>query len=340
MAQPANTHDRYDLATTGDNVRDALADMITNISPTETPFMSAIGSGGATSSDYTEWLVDSLAAASTSNAHIDGNDFAGEAMDAAEKLGNYCQISKKQLVVTRRANKVNKAGRKSEMAYQLLKKGKELRIDQEAILTRGQVAAAGNATTAPTTAALAAWIKTNTARGVSGTDPVLSSTTYGYPDTAVTDGTTRALSEATLLGVIQSAWTAGGNPDLIMVGAAVKQKISQYLFGSTARVATQYQDQGGSVSGGVKVAGAVDYYVSDFGTFEIRPNRNQRERDVFVLDTSMFSVKHLDNYKTEDIAKTGDSVKKQILVDYCLCSKQEASSGVVADINETLAMVA
>ena len=106
------------------------------------------------------------------------------------------------------------------------------------------------------------------------------------------------------------------------------------------RIATQYQDQGPVNRGGVSVIGAVDVYVGDFQVLDIVPNRFQRERDVWILDTEYWDIAYLDGYKTETIAKIGDAERRHILVDWTLVSKNEAASGVVADIDETTAMVA
>lgn len=340
MAQLSNTHDRYDLSTTGDNVRESLANTIYNIDPTETPFQSMCKKSGRSKSDYEEWLIDGLATASTSNAHIDGDEFAADALNGAERIGNYHQISKKELLVTRRADKLTKAGRKSEMAYQLAKAGKELKRDMEAILTNNQAVVVGNSSTAPKTAGLPAWLRTNTNRGATGADPTLSSTTYGYPNAAATDGTDRALTEDNLLAEIKNIAVAGGKPTCIMVGPALKQQISKYLFSSNARVATQYQDQGKSPRGGVTTVGSVDYYVSDFGTLEVVYNLFQREDDCFILDKSMWELTFIDKMLVEELAKTGDAKKKHLICDYALVSRQEAASGIVADIDETAAMTA
>ncbi len=331
--------DRYDLATQGDNVREDLTDVIYNISPTETPFQANIGRGSSSNTLH-EWQIDELAAADTSNAAIDGADFGTDASDPASRIGAYCQISIKYINVSRRANIVNKAGRKSELAYQIAKRGKELRRDVEAIATLNQATLAGNSTTASLAGGLGAWIKTNTTRGTGGTDPALSNTTYGQPTTAAGDGTLQALSEADLLTVIKDAYVAGGDPNMIMVGPTVKQLISNYMYGSSARIATQYQDQGKSPRGGVTVVGAVDTYVSDFSVLDIVPNRFQRERDVWVLDTEYWEIAYLDGYKTETIAKVGDAERRHILVDWALCSKNEGASAVVADVNSGTAMVA
>lgn len=339
MAQLTGAHDRYDLATSGDNAREQLHDTITNISPTETPFQSNIGKGTCKNT-LTEWLMDSLAAASTSNAHIDGDEFSADSLTAAARLSNYAQISRKDIRVTRRANKVDKAGRKKELSYQIAKAGKELKRDVEAIITGNQAAVAGSNSVAPKTGSLCAWLTTNTDRGATGADPTLSGTDNGYPDAAATDGTDRALSEATLQGVIKDCYVAGGTPSMIMMSPTVKQRFSNYMFGSSARIATPYQDHGAKKNGGAQVVGAVDVYVSDFGTLDVVPNRFQRDDDVFVIDTEMWSLDYLDGYTTESMGKTGDAEDRVILVDYALCSKNEAASGIVADIDETTAMVA
>lgn len=350
MAQFANTHDRYDLATNGDNVRETLAEMITNISPMECPVYAHMGKA-STQNVKDDWLVDSLEDTDTGNAQIDGDEFAGGAADAADRVANYAQISWKDFTISRRANKVIKAGRKSELAYQEMKKGRALKRDLEAIITNPQAALAGNSTTAPTTATLGAWIGsfpvagpnkviTNTSRGGSGADPSLDNTNYGIPDTGPTDGTLRALSEADFKTMIANAFTNGGNPDKVFMGVQMKQRFSTYMFGSDARIATPYQDHGSKPRDGLQVAAAVDYYTSDYGVLEIYPDRFQRERDVWMLDCDYWDIAFFDNFKTEVIAKTGDAEKRRILVDWMVKSRQEAASAVVADVDSTTAMVA
>ena len=330
--------DRFDLATQGDNVREDLTNVIYNISPTEVPLQANAGRGSAAQTLH-EWQIDELAAVDTANAAIDGADFGTDASDEAQRIGVFMQISIKYLAVSRRANIVNKAGRKSELAYQIAKKGKELRRDVEAIACENQATLAGNSTTASLTAGLGAWISTNSDRGALGADPALSGTTFGQPTTAATDGTPRAMSEADLLALLRDAYIQGGNPNMVMVGPTVKQNFSNYMFTANARIATQRQDQGPVNRGGVSVVGAVDVYVSDFTVLDIVPNRFQRERDVWILDSEYWELSYLDGYKTETIAKIGDAERRHILVDWGLTSHNEAASAVLADIDETTAMV-
>jgi len=338
----ATNFDRFDLATEGDNVREDLTDVIYNISPTEVPFQANAGRGNADNTLH-EWQIDELAAVDTANAAIDGADFGADSSDPAQRIGVFNQISIKYIAVSRRANIVNKAGRKSELAYQIAKKGKELRRDVEAIATLNQATLQGNSTTASLTAGLGGWIATNTVRGAGGTDPTLSGGTFGQPTTAAGDSATPvAFSEANMLQVLREAYIQGGNPNMVMVGPTVKQRFSNYVFDQAtpqARVATQRQDQGPVNRGGVSVIGAVDVYVSDFTVLDIVPNRFQRERDVWILDTEYWEICYLDGYKTETIAKIGDAERRHILVDWCVASHNEAASGVVADVDETAAMV-
>lgn len=337
--------DRFDLesAAGNDNVREDLTSVIYNISPTEVPYQANAGRGTALNTLH-EWQVDSLDPVDTGNAAIDGADFGADQSSPADRIGVFAQISIKYIAVSRRANIVNKAGRKSSLAYQIAKQGKALRRDVEAIATLNQATLQGNSTTASLTAGLGAWIRTTTVRGAGGTDPALSGGTFGQPTTAAGDSATPvALSETNILTVLRGAYIEGGNPNMIMVGPTVKQRISNYMFDQatpSARIATQRQDQGPVNRGGVSVVGAVDVYVSDYTVLDIVPNRFSRERDVWILDTEYWEICYLDGYKTETIAKIGDAERRHILVDWANCSLNEAASGVVADVDETLAMVA
>ena len=334
----ADNFDRFDLATEGDNVREDLTDVIYNISPTEVPFQANAGRGNADQTLH-EWSIDELGVVDPNNAAIDGADFGTDSSDPAQRIGNFAQISIKYIAVSRRANIVNKAGRRSELSYQIAKKGKELRRDVETIATQNQAALAGNSTTASLTGSLGAWIRTNTDRGALGADPALSGGTFGQPTTAATDGTVRALDESDMLALLRDAYIQGGNPNMMMCGPTVKQNFSNYMFTTGARIATQRQDQGPVNRGGISVVGAVDVYVSDFTVIDVVPNRFQRERDFWILDTEYWEICYLDGYKTETISKIGDAERRHILVDWCLASHQEAASAVFADVDETTPMV-
>ena len=252
MAVTANTNETYDVST----IREDLQDALISISPTETPFMSAVGRRNV-SNTYFEWPVIELAAASASNVVIEGEAAPGnDAPTNAIRLGNYTQISDKVVEVSDTAEAVNGAGDAQTVAKQIAYKLKELKRDMETMLVgTNNAAVAGASGTARETASLSAFLKTNTDRGTGGADPELSGTTSGYPDTAATDGTLRALTEQMLKDVIASCWDEGAEPSIVLCGSGVKQKISSTFTGS----ATRYRDISDK-----KIVAAVDLYVSDF----------------------------------------------------------------------------
>ena len=337
MAQSSNTLDRYDIA---NSVREDFMNTIYNIAPTEVPFTSNVGRGSSDQT-YTEWQIDTLATANTDNTHIDGDEFAAAALVPPTRVGNYHTISRKDIVISRRANIVRKAGRKSETAYEIAKGAKELKRDVEAMATLRRAARAGSSTQSMQTAGVAAWIRTNSQRGTSGTAPTLSgSGGNGYPNAVGTDGTDRGLKETHILNAIRQCYDAGGNPDTIMVSTQLKQGVSNYMFTSSARIATQNQDHMSKPKGGATVLGAVDMYVSDFGVLSIVPNRFMPTDEVYVLDTEYWELRYLDSYHTEVIAKVGDHERRMMIVDWTVCSKNEAASAVVADITEDTAVSA
>jgi hypothetical protein len=203
--------------------REDLADTIYNISPVDTPFLGKIGTSKATAVKH-EWQVDTLAAAGA-NAQLEGDDFTYGAVAASTRVDNMCQISYKTVVVSGTQDSVQKAGRKSEIVYQLMKRSKELRRDQEFILTGNQAKVVGAGATARQTRSLCSWYTTNAQRGATGAS--------GGALTAATDGTVRPLTESLLKTALASAWTAGGDPDLILVGQFNKQVISAFAGNST-----------------------------------------------------------------------------------------------------------
>lgn len=312
MAVPANTVQTY--ASVG--IREDLSDMIYNISPTETPFFSA-ASKVDVDATYTEWQTDALTTPDTANAVVEGDDATIDAVVPTVRAGNYTQISDKTASISGTQEAVRKAGRAKEMAYQIAKKTKELKRDLEAILVgTNQARAAGNASTARRAGTLLSWIATNDDFGAGGASPVTPGATTR------TDGTQRAFTETLLKSVLQGTFNSGGNPTLLMLGAANKQVASTFTGGATKFVNTNTE----------KLSAAVDVYKGDFGTLKIIANRFQRNRDAFVLDMDYWAIGYLRKTATWPLAKTGDTEKNQILCEWTLISKQEAASGLIADL--------
>ena len=317
MAIVANTFLTYSAK----GIREELSHVIANISPEETPFQSNVGSESV-SNAFFEWQTDSLAATSTT-AVISGDDVSSfDATAATARLGNYTHIRRRTLVLEDRLEFVDKAGRDSELAYQLAKRGKELKRDIEAVLLDNNARVAGNSTTAPETAGLPAWLTTNTnfstGGAVDGVDPT------GDGTDARTDGTQRAFTEAMVKDVMQKAWTAGGNPSILMTGPYNKTVASGFAGIAETRVA------GGDSP--TTIIGAADVYVSDFGNLTFVPNRFQRERDAFLLDPEYAAVCYLRPIQQVELAKTGDAEKRMVIAEFGLKVMQEAAHGMVADL--------
>ncbi len=301
--------------------------MIYDISPTDTPFMS---NGGRDSCKNTlfEWQTDVLAAVDTANIHIEGDDItAFPAADPATRVGNYTQISRELVLTSGTLDEVDKAGRATELAYQLTKKSKELKRDMESMLLENIAGAAGDASTARATAGLPAWLKTNVNKAGDGTDPVYTS---GVPNAARGDGTQRDITEALAKDVMSQIWSSGGTLKWIMCGPTNKQNISSQFSGIATRT---YYTTAAEV---VPVIGATDVYVSDFGSMTVVPNRFQRERDVWFLDNDYYSVAYLRPFRTVKLATTGDAQKRMIIVEYGLKVKNEAALGLLADLNTAI----
>ena len=314
MAIVTNTFTSFDAK----GIRESLADIIASISPEEVPFQSNVGSKNV-SNTYFEWQTDSLAATSKT-AQIDGDDVGSfDASAATTRVGNYTHILRRTTIVADNLAAQDLAGRNDELSYQLAKRGKELKRDIEAVLTDNNAQVAGNSSTARETAGLGAWIATNDVFGSGGASPT------GDGTDARTDGTQAAFTEAMLKDVMQAAFTAGGEPSLLMVGPHNKTVVS----GFAGIAAQRYMAPNDSPT---TIVGTADVYMSDFGTLNVVPNRFQRDRDAFMLDPEYASVCYLRPIQQVELAKTGDAEKRMILAEFGLKVLNEGAHGGAFDL--------
>jgi hypothetical protein len=275
---------------------------------------------------YFEWQIDNLASAVTTNAQLEGDDVSStsDARTPTNRVANYTQISRKLVQTSGTLEAVDKAAMRSYLAYELAKASSELKRDMEATITSNNAAVAGNNTTARQTAGLGAWLRTNVVKNGS-TDPSMSSTNDGFPQTARTLGTQITFTEAMLKSAIQKVWTQGGDPKVLMVGPFNK------TVASTFTGIAQIRYNVGDVEPAA-IIGAADVYLSDFGEVRIVPNRFQPERQAYVLDPEYASIGYLRNFRTEVLAKTGDAEKRMIVVEYGLKVRTEKSHAIIADL--------
>jgi hypothetical protein len=304
-------------------LREDLSDIIYNISPTDTPFMSSVGKTKATAV-YHEWQTDSLAAAAA-NAAVEGADASTATLSPTTRVGNRTQISQKTVGVTGTLQAVDKAGRKSELAYQLSKASSEIKRDMEFTFLNNTVQSNGTAgSTARVLGGLQTWLATNGDFGSGG-----SAGSSGT--TARTNGTNRTFTETELKTVIKEVFESGGSPKILMVTPAHKQTVSAF-----AGIAAQrYMAPSDAPT---TIIGAADIYLSDFGSVSVVPNRfmlsgNSANEVAFVLDPEYAAVAYLRPFQTIELAKNGDSDRTQLLVEYTLEVKNEAAHGIIADLS-------
>lgn len=307
MAAPTNTF----LSTSAVGNKEDLANWIDRITPSETPTYSMVPKAKASGTLH-EWQTDALRAGAA-NAAAEGDDTTATAVTPTVRLGNRTQILKEAASITGTQEAVDKAGRASEMAYQLAKKSAELKLDIEYAITRNGVMA-----TSP-----------RQMRGLIGWAPaanVNGGTGYAAPNyvtnVAQTDGTQRAFTETLFKDVLQKVYVSGGRPSVAMMGPTQKQTFSTFTGN-----ATRFKEAEDS-----KLNASVDVYVSDFGTIKAVINLQQRAREVHIMDPSKFAFAVLRPWEVTDLAKTGDSDRKQILVEATLECKNPLAYGLVADL--------
>lgn len=310
-------------------MREDLQNVIFNIAPYDTDLVSGLKRRTATNRLH-EWQTDTLASAITNNAVVEGDDLGStfDAVTPTVRLGNRMQIARKSLIRSDTIEYVERAGRGSEKAYQLAKKGKELKRDMETGLFQNAASVAGSfPSTATTLAALGSWIRTNVDFGATGANPAAPTI---VPAAGRTDGTQRAFTETILKNVLQLAWVSGAEIDnlTLYVGPVNKQKVSAFTG-----IATRTFDISKPVPA-VTIA-AADVYVGDFGTIKVKANRWMRERDGYLLDKSMLSLAFLRPIKEVALAKTGDADKSMLITEYTLCVHNEAAHGLAADLLTT-----
>ena len=314
MAQPTNTFSSYDSV----GIREDLSDVIYKITPDDTPFYSKCSKGKAKNT-LSEWQTDTLRASGT-NAHIEGDNTTAAPRSPTTRLGNYTQIFKDAVVVPDTDEGLDKAGRAREMGEQMLKVAAEQKLDIEKALFANNARVAGNSTTARELAGVGAWLKTNVnfQSGNSGANPTGDGT-----DARTDDGTPTAFSQTKFDSVMQSIWEEGGKPDSVYLSAFQMNKALSFTGNNNQRSQVQ--------AGAERVIKSLAVYVTPWGTVEFVPSRENRSRDVFIMQDNMWEVAVLRPTKNVELAKTGDATTRQVVTELTLCAKNEAANGAIYD---------
>lgn len=336
MTLPSGTTQTFQMT----GIREQLSDVIINIAPMDTPFFSGIGKTTA-KTRTPEWLRDTLANPSPTNAIVEGVDATNATATDPDRLKNIAQLFEKTVQVSSTAQAVKAAGRSDELKYQVAKRGKEIKRDMEMSMCGNFTSVLGNATTAGVLAGFPAWMVTNVSRGSGGSSNGFSAGIV----TAATDGTPRTFTEALLKTVIQKCWNNGGDIQTIMMVGDHKQQASAF-----AGIATQYRQNEGVKK--ATILGAAGIYVSDFGEHKLVANRflgagtgrtldtttglalgaNSASREVLLVDPSKWKAAFLQPFRTVPLAKTGHADRRMLFAEMTLECLEERGSGVVADL--------
>uniref|UniRef100_A0AAU6W0K4 Capsid protein n=3 Tax=unclassified bacterial viruses TaxID=12333 RepID=A0AAU6W0K4_9VIRU len=313
MATPVNAVATFTI----NGKREDLTDAIYNIDPYDTPFMTEIGKASAKAITH-QWQTDALRAPGV-NAVVEGNDAVINAATPTVLLDNICQIATETLQVTGTTEAVDKAGRKSEMAYLLAKKSKEIKIDMEyGLIGVPQAKVQRTSAVAGKLGNIFSYYKTNGSMGAGGVAPVGNGTDTG------TAGTLRTLTEDMLMTASENIWKQGGKANKIMTSSTLKKAISKTFKGRATQINLDSSDS--------KVSQAVDVYETDFGTYTITANRWFKNDAIFMYDPKMHALCFLRPFTQFPLAKTGDSEKRQMLVEYTLRVNNEESGALIRDV--------
>jgi hypothetical protein len=273
--------------------REDLSDMITNISPAETPFLSNLSKASA-QNVYHEWLTHTLVAAATAGG-LEGDVASFSSPTTLTRDVNICQINRKYIAVSGTQEAVNKAGMKSEMAYRVINATKEIKRDLEMAMFQNTQYITGGSTTA------------RSLKGVAGF--------------ATSVSTSAAVTAALVNSMLQTLWDNGGYPEVMYVNGAMKGKLSQLAAATTTNYSWDMK------ADAKKFSTAVDVWDGDFGVQRIVAAHQMTTQSVAALELQHWKHATLRPLQTVDLAVDGDNVKKMIQMESTLECRAPLSSG-------------
>lgn len=295
--------------------KEDLEDIIYDISPMDTYFMTNAGRGSVKSTIH-EWLTDALAAPAA-NAFAEGEPFSAQAQTIAQRLKNYTQISRKDVEVTGTAQKVDTAGMAAMMGYKTAQKAKEIKRDIEFSCLNANPASAGTSPSPRVAASVPHWIYSGQHYKTSA--QTLQTTTAPVSGFATASGASwtnsaTAYAEADLRDMLKLAWSTGGEVDTVLCDSVAFNRFSTFTG-----VATRFRDVASRSP--AQIIGYADVYVSPYGQHKLVLSRYAPANTAYGLQMDMWEIGYLRPFTTIDIAQVGDSVRKTILAEWTLIAK-------------------
>jgi hypothetical protein len=312
VAATVTSTKNYD--TSGGVLREDLSDLIYDISPMDTFFLSNVGRGKADSTTH-EWLTDTLTAASNANKFIEGDAYSAQSRTLPSRLKNYTQISRKEFAVTGTVQASNNAGMDQMMAYHTMRAGKELKRDIEACVLANNPASSGTSTSPRVSGGVPNWIYENNHIKLSG-QTVWSTTApvSGFATATIPGASTTAIAESDLKSALAQAWSCGGDVDTLLC-----TQLTYGLIAAFTGLATRFRNVDAGKQ--AQITGSADSYVSAFGTHKIRLSRYMPTATLYCLDMSSWQIDYLRGFQTIDIAKISDEERKMMLAEWTLVAK-------------------
>lgn len=308
--------------------REELSDVVSRITPEDTPIYSMIEKGKCVSV-HPEWETDELAAPGD-NAREEGEEYTFGSVTPPERLGNYTQILRKDWVISNTQEVVDEAGKVQKRKYQKLKKAVEVRKDTEFAIVSNQGSQGGNIRRM---GGLPSWMKTNVSRGAGGANGGF----VGGFTIPATNGTKRAFSKTILDNVMQQGYQSGASFKHVMGSSYVKSVFVSFM--SDANVAPFRYAVSGNSGERKTIVATADMYEGPFGTVMVHPNRVMSvnadlARNVFFIDPDFIEFLWLRKIQEDkNVAKTGDADKGVLIGEGTLKVGNERGLGVAADIN-------
>ncbi len=297
------TYDQVGLA-------EDVDDVITNLSPTSTPFISMIGQETTKARVY-EWQEDALADPAD-NAKVEGFDAASVSVTPTVMRTNTVQIFEKTIKVSETADAVQTHGREKESSYQAAKKGKEIKRDLErACVGVVQAAVTGDAATARRFASALSQIAASVTRTIDA-------------DAGTAGNQARALQEGDILAVHQTLYEKGSED----VTTLMIKPADSLIVSGFAAASGRTRD----IAQAKKVVNAVDLYISPFGELKVVINRQLKASDALIIDPSMWKLMKLRGWKMTPLAKTGDNNQWMLVGEYGLKHRNQEATGRITNL--------
>jgi hypothetical protein len=314
MASPTNLFDTYDAI----GIREDLSNIIYNVDPSATPFYSKCGKTSAKNT-LVEWQTQALRNSQV-NAHIEGSNTDADAVTPTVRLGARTQIYKNAVVISDTDEAVDSAGRAKEMAYQTLLIAKEQKLDIELSLFANQGNVGGSNVLARKTGGVPSWLITNVnfQNGNGG-----AAATGDGTNSRTDDGTPTAFTQVKFDDVMQSIWDEGGKPNTCYLSSFQMNVALGFTGNNNQRANVVGED--------ATVVNNLAIYLTPWGQVTFQPSRENRSRDVFILQDDMWECAVLRPTRNVELAKTGDATTRQVLTELALCSKNEKASGAIYD---------